>query len=336
MEKERRLGQVNQQLGESEQLIADFGKRNTDLEGQLSVLRNQLQKKSGGAKSQAVDKASIKLRWREGEKAPCEMSRSCDTVVDNNTAYCKCDTGNKLYAYHIRSSNWSPLPECPTKNAFSIAVIDSLLTTIGGFSGLKYTNKLFSLAGEGSGRRWTEKFPPMPSKRHLTSALCMEAVLIVAGGAGDDNRPVKTVEVLNIETRQWHVAPDLPQPMSSASLTLSGEYVYLLGGVNKDRNPTNSVYSCSLSSLLLSSGSKSLGRRPGSTLTWSSKGIIWNGVADLPVVLSTAVTLHGRPLAIGGKDRNQTTNQLQLFICTNWPLIPGKPSVTWQHLEPSV
>ena len=39
MEKERQLGRVNQRLEESEQLIADFGKRNTELEQQISVLR---------------------------------------------------------------------------------------------------------------------------------------------------------------------------------------------------------------------------------------------------------------------------------------------------------
>ena len=90
-EKERQLGRVNQQLEEtqSEQLIVDFGKRNTELEEQLSVrvMRSQLWEKDGGAKAGAVDRTNLKLRWRKGEKAPSRMSRSCDAVLYNNTVY---------------------------------------------------------------------------------------------------------------------------------------------------------------------------------------------------------------------------------------------------------
>ena len=54
MEKERQLGRVNQQLEESEQLIADFSKRNTELEEELRVMRSQLLEKDGEAKAGAV------------------------------------------------------------------------------------------------------------------------------------------------------------------------------------------------------------------------------------------------------------------------------------------
>ena len=83
VEKERQLGQMNQQLEESEQLIADFGKRNTELEDQLRVMRSQLQEKDGGVKAGAVDRTNLKLRWREGEKAPYEIFSACDAVVAN-------------------------------------------------------------------------------------------------------------------------------------------------------------------------------------------------------------------------------------------------------------
>ena len=155
---------MNQQLVESERLIADFGKRNTELEEQLRVLRSQVQEKDGGAKDGAMDDANIKLRWREGKKAPCTMSRICDAIVDNNTVYCKYDS-NKIYSYYTPTSNWSPILDCPAKG-FAITVIDGLLTTVGGYGGGfdKNTNQLLSLTGEGSGRRWTKRFPPMPTK----------------------------------------------------------------------------------------------------------------------------------------------------------------------------
>ena len=165
----------------------------------------------------------------------------------------------------------------------------------GGGYGDIATNKLFSLTDEG---KWTEKFPPMPTKRYSVSIYCTGMALIAVGGTNNNYQKLKTVEVLNIETQQWHTAPDLPEPLASPSLTLCGDLIYLLGGVSEDQKYTKSVYSCSI---LSSAGSKSLGGRLVSTLT-RSKGSTWNRVADLPVKGSTAVTLHGQLLVIGGRE----------------------------------
>ena len=318
IEKERQLGRVNQRLEESERLIADFGKRNTELEEEVRVLRSQVQGKDGGAKAGAVSRTDFKLRWREGEKAPCEVIRYCDAVVHNGTVYCRYDTNNKVYAYHISSSSWSLTPDNPC-NGFALAVVDGLLTTVGGFGDDgRGTNKLLSLTGEGSGRRWTEKFPPMPTKRFSLSALCTGTTLIVAGGQ-EQGGVLKTVEVLNTETREWHTAADLPQPLVYPSLTLCGDLMYLLVSV------ANSIYSCSLASLLFSTGPTSLQRRLVSTLTRSSsKGSPWNRVVDLPVKRSTAVSLHGRLLAIGGQDsKGKRTTAVHMYQPTtnSWEII---------------
>ena len=281
-------------------------------------MRSQVQEKDRGVKTGAVSRTNFKLRWREGEKFPCEMSRCCDVVVHNGSAYFRVyDSRDKIYAYHISSSSWSLTPDTPY-NAFAVAVIDNLLTTVGGYGGdYRNTNKLLSLTGEGSGRRWTEKFPPMPTKRFSISALCTGTTLIAAGGwGGCKDEILKTVdsEVLNTETQEWHTAADLPQPLSGASIALCGDLLYLLGGYNKERVATYSVYSCSVISLLSSTGSKTLGGRPVSTLTQSSKGSPWNRVANLPVKCSTAVSLHGRLLAIGGEDsKGETTPAVHVY-----------------------
>ena len=324
-EKERQLGRVNQQLEESERLVADFGKRNTELEEEVRELRSQVQGKDCGAKAGAVSRTDFKLRWREGKKAPCETDRCCDAVVHNGTMYCGHESHKKVYAYHISSSSWSLTPDTPY-NAFALAVIDGLLTTVGGYGDdRENTNKLLSLTGEGSGRRWTEKFPPMPTKHYNVSALCTGTALIVAGGrGGDKDKVLKAVEVLNTETREWYTAADLPQPLSRSSITLCGDLVYLLGGGDTDEPATNSVYSSSLTSLLSSSGSTSLGGRLVSTLTRSSKGSPWNRVADLPVTRSTAVSLHGRLLAIGGENsKGEPTTAVHMYQPTtnSWEVI---------------
>jgi N-acetylneuraminic acid mutarotase len=173
---------------------------------------------------------------------------------------------------------------------------------------------------------WTKKFSPMPTRRYNVSALCTGTALIVAGGwgHGDKEGALKTVEVLNTETQQWHTSADFPQPLLYSSITLCGDLVYLLGGVDKDDVATNSVYSCSLISLLSSTGSTLLGKRLVSALTRSIRGSPWSRVADLPVKLSTAVTLHGRLLAIGGKDsEDKPTTAIHMYQPTtnSWEII---------------
>ena len=184
-----------------------------------------------------------------------------------------------------------------------MAIIDGLLTAVGGWTvDNKITNELVSLTGNGSGRTWTEILPPMPTKRWHVSALCTGTALIVAGGDVDDTctKKLKTIEVMNIKTRQWHTTPDLPQPLAHSSLKLCRNLIYLLGGVSEIRL-TSSVYSCSLSSLLSSVGSKSLAT--GHLITQSAKEShmqIWNKVADIPMNSTAAVVLHGQLLIIGG------------------------------------
>ena len=135
--------------------------------------------------------------------------------------------------------------------------------------------------------------------------------------------------MVNAETRQWHTAADLPQPLSKSSIALYSDLIYLLGGVSEDGAATNSVYSCSLTSLLSSTGSTSLGGRLVSTLTRSIKGSpCRNRVADLPVFNSTAMSLHGRLLAIGGKDSKGKPTKAVHILCTRQPLTLGRSSVT--------
>ena len=243
-------------------------------------------------------------------KAPHKMGRYCyaTVTVGNSTLYCKSERSNELYAYNIPSSNWFPVPECShNAGGFVITVIDGLLTTVGGYYGYDFqdTNKLFSLIGEGSNWKWTERFPPMPTKRYHVAVLCSGTAVVVVGGAHGNDQKLKAVEILDTKTQQWYTTLDLPEQLSESSLVLCNDQVYLLGGINKDHIGTHSVYTCSLNTLLLSAVSKQQGGHLVSAPTQSSKGNIWNRVADLPVKLSTGISLHGQLLTTGGKDSDE-------------------------------
>jgi N-acetylneuraminic acid mutarotase len=276
-------------------MLAQFERRIAELEQQLS------QKPSGKGKKPT----SFKLKWRKGKRAPCGMSRCrYDAVVDGNTVYIK--TGaveSQIYAYDITSDSWSQLPDC-IHDYSSIAVICGCLTTVGGGSYPNYSNELFSLTGKGSGRRWTQQFPPMPTKRRSTTSLCTGTALIVAGGYG--GRDLSTVEVMDTETHQWSTAADLPRSVYCASATICGDQLYMLGGFSKDFESIKSVYTCSVSTLLRSCVEHPQQKR-------AHKDSVWREVADLPVTRSTCQSFHGRLLAVGGKmDSGKSTTAVYM------------------------
>lgn len=193
-----------------------------------------------GDRSGSDRMAEIKLRWRKGEKAPIKMDRWCDAVVGGSVVYYRqCRRGqDEIHAYHTTSSKWSLITNCPVYREYALAVINGTLTTVGGY-GMddKDTNKLFSLTGAGEDSEglgtWTEEYPPMPTKRYNVSALCTGTSLIVIGGTKCDRVVLKTVEILNTSTPQWHVAAELLQPRGGSSMTVCGDRVYLLGGADQ-------------------------------------------------------------------------------------------------------
>ena len=131
-------------------------------------------------------------------------------------------------------------------------MINNQLTTVGGYLlGDGHFNKLFTLKENGSTGTWREEFPPMPTKCRWTTALCTKTVLIVAGGA-QTRDVLKTVEVMNIATREWYTAADLPEGLFSVSATLCGDRIYMLGGKTEFYDLSRSVYTCSLSDLIQS------------------------------------------------------------------------------------
>ena len=325
-EKVRQLRNANQKLEESEQVIADFGRRITELEQQLSQ-KDQPQTQRLNASNRKESGTSIKWRWTEGDRAPRGMVRAGSAVVVGNSMVYFVYGRNSIYTYNDTNKNWSPTPYYPPCSGFAITVINGLLTTIGGYQySLEYTNQLFTLTGEGSGQKWTEEFPPMPTKRFGVIALCTGTAVIVAGGLEKHDQNLKTVEVMNTETHQWSTAADLPEPLRSYSLTACDGYVYQLGGYDQGDKQVKSAYSCSLTTLLSSCHSKSLGKRLARTLSRSSKkpGSIWNRVADLPVAYSTCVSHHSQLLAIGGKDSDDIfTTAIHMYhrITNSWEVV---------------
>ena len=315
-EKERQLGRVHQQLEASEQVVAQFERRITELEQQLS--QRELQNLT--ASSRRKELTSFKLRWKEGKKTPCRMTRWCDAVVDGSTVYIRNGSFKEIFSYDVTSDSWSQLPDCVHKNG-SITIINGWITTIGGYSSPSQSNELLSLTGKGKVRRWTKKFPPMPTKRMDTTTVCTGTTLIVAGGKGEGHRVLSVVEVMSTETLQWSTAVDLPEPMYIASAAACGDQFHILGATNKISAYTKSAYTCSVSGLLKSCVS-SQPQLPTSKRT--NKASVWSQIADSPVVCCTCEFFHGQPVIIGGRmDSGKYSTAVYMYnsAINSWEII---------------
>ena len=264
--------------------------------------------------------------WRECKKSPCPMARATDNAaVGCRTVYFRLSGCRQVYAYTTTNRSWIQLPDCPFEYC-SLTCISNLVTTVGGFRN-GCTDQLFSLTGEGSGRRWTKEFPPMPTKRSHTAALCNQVVLIVAGGRAEGQNVLRTIEVMDVDTYQWSVAADLPVPLHLALATVCSERLYVSGGRDENRHPSRSVYTCSLSTLLQSCKPAPSEVISDASLTSSpsrDQPGLWNRISDLPVTESTCVSLGGQLLAIGGMDSDNkptTTILVHNQAANAWEII---------------
>ena len=329
---QQEIQQLRQQLQSSEQVTAEFQqnllereKMNQNLQRQVLELQQQLRQRGGQRREKgkvsgaAASEGSIKLRWRDGGRAPREMWGEV-SVVDGSVAFFLSDDLPKcVITYNSTNNKWSKLHKCPNSD-FSLAMVNSLLTAIGGqTSNDEVTNSLFSLTGN----KWTKQFPPMPTKRCVTVVVCSGRSLVVAGGVGEGNKILSTVEVMGTETLQWSKANSLPHTLYQASATLCGDHLYMLGGFDQNGKQSKSVFTCSLAALLQSCKPHSLGERL-KTLSLANRPKVWHQLADTPVTLSTCASLHGQLLAVGGEysdDKETTVIHMYNTTTNSWKVI---------------
>ena len=340
--KERELQQTQGQLQASEQLVSEFqqslqqkDKTITDLQQTISAHERkiqQLEQQDTASRDQpqqksvtrpqrmmaaAAKKDISKMIWRERKNAPEKMYRGA-AVVHGNTAYFRLGGSNKVYSYQniLGKEQWSQLPDNHNNN-IGLAVIDGLLTSVGGANNGP-TNTILSLTGEGMRKQWSEIFPPMPTPRESVACITTEQSLVVAGGKGSGGL-LDIVEVMNINTKQWTTVSPLPQKQTQLSTIVCGDTLYLAGGwINF--NPSKYVFTCSLTDLLTSSNSLVSKIRQ----TFFQSQNVWKEISSLPVVQSTLASFNGQLLAIGGWDDscNRTTNVYRYDSHTNsWNVI---------------
>ena len=218
-------------------------------------------------------------------------------TTDSQFAYFTPVDSTSLYQYEYSTKKWSDLPPCPYRDS-GLAIIDSELTTVGGRDDRYHhsTNKLFTLRQ----RKWVEKYPPMNTARSHRAVVSISDgdCLIVIGGY--DGHWTATVELFQVKNRRWHKLTDLPQPLSRPSATICGDQLNVIGDYGN-------CYSCSLQAL------PSSDRPITSPLTLS-----WKPLPRLPVTWSTAATLCGQLVIIGGKQGQSPVSSIHQIVDGEW------------------
>ena len=225
-------------------------------------------------------------------------------MTDGQFAYFTTADSTSLYKYEYSREKWMDLPPCPYRNS-GLAIIDSNLSTVGGRDGISYTNKLFTLRQ----RKWIEIYPPMNTACFRPAVVSTSGgdYLIVIGGY-DGGRWTATVELFQVKNRRWHKLTDLPQPLPYPSATICGDQLNVIGS---DGNG----YSCSLQAL------PSSDRPITSPLTLS-----WKPLPHLPVTWSTAATLCGQLVIIGGRQDGSPVNSFLQLVDGEWVSIGSMAS----------
>ena len=257
----------------------------------------------------------LKLTWETRREAPRQMYRGA-AVTHGSLSYFSSNGSREVFAYNSENNDWSELPECPQSD-FGLAVVNNLVTAVGGMSG-----GLTSCLSSFSGGEWVTVFPPMPTKRCLPAVISAQNYLIVAGGWGVGGR-LSTVEVMDMNTLEWYTAASLPEPVYHMSATVCGGCLYLLGGRDKNYNPTHAVFICTLDSLIRSC------HPPSQTPPHTSEATVWQRVADVPVRESTCTTLNGRVLTVGGWDsHNNSTPAVHMYNpdSDSWLVLGNMPT----------
>ena len=242
----------------------------------------------------------INLKWREGLKTECRLASigTCTGVVKGNNVYLS-TTNNIVTVYSSNSESWSLLPECPTSN-FALVLIEDNLTVIGGQRQASYSNRLYTYnENEGS---WDENYQPMPTRRAAATAISTQSVVIVAGGIGEKETVVRTVEVMDILNYTWSATVSLPRGRKNASMAACGHCIYFIGGEDNDESKVT-VYASTLSALLQTREPASLWKQ----IEMLDRSRFWVRIADLPVTQTTGISYHGQLFAIGGRDLDSET-----------------------------
>ena len=236
----------------------------------------------------------IQFQSESGNAVPCVLYGGSATT-DGQVAYFVSFDSTQVYQYDWSIEKWDTLPSLPCVNSGLVIIDGGELCAVGG----SHTNQVFTLRWT----KWVEEYPPMNIARSSPAVVSTSngTCLIVIGGLVDDGCWTPTVELFQVNSRKWYKLTDLLQPLTRPSVTLCGDKLHVIG------DHANG-YFFSLQSL------------PSSDVPQFTPHLIsWTCLPPLPVKSSTAATLCGQLIIIGGRsDRWPPVKSIYQLVDEQW------------------
>ena len=250
-------------------------------------------------------------------------------TVINTTLYisggwCPNDTMNSynVYKYELDKNQWSVLP--PLQQYHGIPVnTDNQLTVIGGKHST--TSKPTTQVTTFTNNRWNnDTYPNLSVARLLPAVVPYHQYVIVAGGLGDDETALDTIEVLNVSSCHWMIVnTHLPKPMWRISATVCADSFTIVGYDNADNKRSNRTFTIPIDEII--SRQQTQQSLTSSTDKDNTK---WHTLANAPYWRTALVPNTSPPVLIGGEAKQgNTVNDITMYDDTNnrWKKIASLP-----------
>ena len=171
------------------------------------------------------------------------MYEASATVINSTLyitgGYCPNDTRNmyNVYKYELDKNQWSVLP--PLQQCYGVPVnVNDQLTIIGGRDRNDKPTNLVTTYDDNS---WNNTYPNLSVARLLPVVVPYHQYVIVAGGEGDDDNILDSIEVFDITKSHWMIVnTHLPKPMYWISATICADSFTIVGYTDADNKRYNS------------------------------------------------------------------------------------------------
>ena len=257
--------------------------------------------------------------------------REAYATVINNSVYvtggsCPNDNSNiiNVYQYELDNNQWSVLP--PLQQYYGIPVnINDELTVIGGNHST--THKPTALVTTYSDNRWNDKYPNLSVARWLHAVVPYHQYVIVAGGKGDDDIALDSIEVFNIAKCHWMIVnTHLPKPMYQISATTCGDSFTIVGYTGANDMRDSETFMTPVNELIQQQQQQQI--QQSLTSSTDKNHTDWRQLTDAPYRLTSLVPNTSPPVIVGGEDKQQNTvNDITMYDDTTsrWDKIAALP-----------
>ena len=249
-------------------------------------------------------------------------------TVINTTLYISggvCPNGDDMdnvYKYESDKNQWSVLP--PLQQYCGIPVnTDNQLTVIGGRHST--TNKPTTQVTTFTNNRWNnDTYPNLSVARVHHAVVPYHQYVIVAGGLGDDETALDTIEVLNVSSCHWMIVnTHLPKPMCRTSATVCADSFTIVGYDNADKQRSTGTFTVPIDEII----SQQQQTQQSLTSSTDKDNTKWHKLATAPYWKTALVPNTSSPVIIGGSKKGNTVNDITMYDDTNnrWKKIASLP-----------